>query len=58
MTFALNIDESGRRAFQAGLKATDNPFAIGSQARSLWAKGYREAKQAACYLCCRQEDAR
>lgn len=44
MTFAVNISESGRLAFAAGLKPIDNPFAIGSQARSLWAKGYRAAR--------------
>lgn len=47
MTQALNISESGRRAFAAGLKPKDNPFHIGSQACSLWAKGFRQAKDAA-----------
>src|SRR5438105_1200201 len=44
MTQAVNITESGRRAFAAGIKATDNPFKIGSQARSLWSKGWNAAK--------------
>lgn len=41
MTQAVNISESGRRAFDAGIKISDNPFKIGSEARSLWSKGYK-----------------
>jgi ribosome modulation factor len=44
---ALNISETGRRAFAAGLKVRDCPFAIGSTARQWWLKGYREARDAA-----------
>lgn len=44
MVQALNISETGRRAFAAGLKVKDCPFAIRSSARTWWLKGYREAK--------------
>jgi hypothetical protein len=47
---ALNIRESGRLAFAAGIKVRDCPFAIRSQARWWWLKGYQEAKQQAAFL--------
>lgn len=42
---ALSTTETGRRAFRAGLKPIDNPFAKGSKARRLWARGYTEARE-------------
>jgi len=41
---APTISETGARAYRAGIPASGNPFAIGSQARTLWARGWREAK--------------
>jgi hypothetical protein len=41
---AINITESGRRAYHAGAKPNDNPFHIGSAARALWTRGWREAR--------------
>ncbi len=45
MTQALNITETGRRAFAAGVNPKQNPFAVGSAAASLWAKGFRQARE-------------
>ena len=42
---AENISESGRRAFRAGLKPKDCPFALRSDARTWWMAGYNEAKK-------------
>jgi ribosome modulation factor len=44
---APNIYETGRRAYRAGLKPKDCPFAIRSAARSWWLKGYNKAKKEA-----------
>lgn len=43
---AINISESGRLAFRAGLKMKDCPFSLRSPARSWWMKGYKEARDA------------
>lgn len=47
MVQAVNISEMGRRAFWAGIKTSDCPFALRSSARSWWMKGYKEARQSA-----------
>lgn len=39
------IIETGRRAFFSGLTRRANAFAIGSQARADWFKGYRSAQK-------------
>lgn len=44
---ALPIREVGRLAYQSGLKKGDCPFALRSDARSWWLKGWNEARKAA-----------
>ncbi len=41
------IKQSGRLAFQAGIKKCDCPFATGSIARRSWLRGWNEAQQVA-----------
>ena len=39
------VFRSGQRAFEAGRELTENPFAVGSKARSAWAGGWHLGKR-------------